>query len=95
MPAYLILDITVNEPDLFEEYKKLAPVTIEAYGGKYLARGGTAEALEGDWTPNRVVILEFENAATAKKWLESPEYGEARAMRQKAATSHVIVVDGV
>lgn len=95
MPAYVILDITVDDPELFEEYKKLAPATIKAYGGKYIARGGKAETLEGDWTPNRIVILEFENADTAKAWLESPEYREARAMRQTAATSNTIVVDGV
>lgn len=94
MPAYVVLDIAVKDPDLFEEYRKLAPATIEAYGGKYVARGGKAEALEGDWTPNRIVILEFENAEIAKSWLNSPEYREARSMRQKAATSHTIVVEG-
>jgi uncharacterized protein (DUF1330 family) len=95
MPAYVILDITVHDPALFEEYKKLAPASIKAYGGKYIARGGKAEALEGDWTPNRVVILEFDNADTAKAWLNSPEYREARAMRHQAATSQTIVVEGV
>ncbi len=48
MPAYVILNIDVSDPDLFEAYKQLAPATIAAYGGKYLARGGKAEALEGD-----------------------------------------------
>lgn len=95
MPAYVILDINVNDPDLFEEYKKLAPATIEAYGGKYIARGGKVETLEGDWTPNRIVILEFDNSETAKNWLNSPEYREARAMRLQAAMSQSIVVEGV
>ena len=95
MSAYVILDITVTNPELFEEYKKLAATTIEAYGGKYIARGGTADALEGDWIPNRIVILEFDSAARAKTWLESPEYREAGAMRHQAATSHTIVVEGV
>lgn len=95
MPAYVILDINVTDPELFEEYKKLAPATIEAYGGKYLARGGRAEGLEGDWIPNRVVILEFDRVDTAKAWLDSAEYREARAMRRHAATSHIIVVEGV
>jgi uncharacterized protein (DUF1330 family) len=95
MPAHVILDITVKDPDLFEEYKLLAPSTIAAFGGKYLARGGKVEALEGDWTPNRIVILEFESSAIAKTWLDSPEYREARAMRHQAATSHTIVVEGV
>ena len=95
MPAYVILDITVTDPELFEEYKKLAPETIEAYGGRYIARGGKAETLEGDWTPNRVVILEFDSSKTAKSWLNSPEYREARSMRLQAATSNTIVVEGV
>lgn len=95
MPAYVILDITVTDPDLFEEYKAVAPATIAAFGGKYLVRGGNAEALEGDWTPNRIVVLEFENIDTAKAWIDSPEYREARAMRRQAATSHSIVVEGV
>ncbi len=95
MPAYVILDINVSDPDLFEEYKRLAPETIAAYGGKYLARGGKAEALEGDWTPNRIVILEFDSINTAKAWMDSPEYREARAMRHQAATSNAIVVEGI
>jgi uncharacterized protein (DUF1330 family) len=95
MPAYVILDITVTDPELFEEYKKLAPATIEAYGGRYIARGGKAETLEGDWMPNRVVILEFDSTEVAKAWLDSPEYREARSMRLQAATSNTIVVEGV
>lgn len=95
MPAHVILDIIVKDPDLFEEYKLLAPSTIAAFGGKYLARGGKVEALEGDWTPNRIVILEFESSAIAKTWLDSPEYREARFMRHQAAISNTIVVEGV
>ena len=95
MPACVILDIAVNAPGLFEDYKQLAPATIAAYGGRYLARGGKAEVLEGDWTPNRIVILEFESTEMAKKWLDSPEYRRARSMRHQSATSHTIVVEGV
>ena len=95
MSAYVILYMTVNDPGLFEEYKKRAPATIAAYGGKYLARGGESQVLEGDWTPNRIVILEFDSAEMAKNWLDSPEYREARSMRQRAADSQTIVVQGV
>ena len=95
MSAYVILDMTVHDTELFEQYKKLAPETIAAYGGRYLARGGKAEALEGDWSPNRMVILEFDNAETAKQWLNSTEYREARSMRHQAATSHTVAVEGV
>lgn len=95
MPAYVILDITITAPKLFDQYKQLAPATIEAYGGRYLARGGNAESLEGDWMPNRIVILEFESMDKAKAWMNSSEYREARAMRHQAATSRTIVVEGV
>jgi uncharacterized protein (DUF1330 family) len=95
MAAYVILDITVNDPAKYEDYKKLAPPAIEAYGGKYLVRGGLMEILEGDWKPNRIVILEFQSIEMAKNWINSPEYSDARALRHQTATSHAIVVDGL
>jgi len=95
MAAYVILDITVNDPAKYEDYKKLAPPAIEAYGGKYLVRGGSMEILEGDWQPNRVVILEFQSIEMAKNWINSPEYSDALALRHQTATSHAIVVDGL
>lgn len=94
MSAYVIVDITVNDPVRYEEYKKLAPPAIAAYGGKYLARGGKTEVLEGDWSPNRVIILEFESVETAKKWLDSPEYRKGRALRHQTAASKMVVVEG-
>ncbi len=95
MAAYVIVDITVTDPVGYEEYKKLAPPAVAAYGGKYLARGGKVETLEGDWAPTRLVILEFESAERAKQWLESPEYSAGRQLRHKTATSNMIVVEGV
>jgi len=95
MSAYVILDITVNDHDRYEDYKKLAPPSIEAYGGKYLARGGPMEILEGDWRPNRIVVLEFDSIEKAKNWINSPEYSEARALRHQTATSHTVVVEGL
>ena len=90
-----IADITVNDPERYEEYKKLAPPAIAAYGGKYLARGGKSEKLEGIWEPDRVVILEFESLETAKKFINSPESSEARALRHKTASSNMIVVEAL
>ena len=95
MAAYVIVDIEVTDPLRYEEYKKLAPPAVAAYGGKYLARGGKAEVLEGNWALRRLVILEFENVARAKQWLESPEYQDARQMRHKYARSNMVVVEGV
>ena len=95
MSAYVVVEIVVNNPEGYEEYKNLAPLPIAAYGGKYIARGGRAENLEGDWQPNRIVILEFESVEKAKLWLDSEEYRSAKALRHKHATSNMIVVEGV
>ena len=95
MPAYVVVDITVTDPVRYEEYKKLAAAAVAAYGGRYLARGRQAEVLEGNWAPTRLVILEFENAAQAKQWLESPEYAPARQMRHETATTNMVVIEGV
>jgi len=95
MPAYVIVDIEVTDEQGYEEYKRLAPPTLGLYGGRYLARGGQAEVLEGDWTPNRLVILEFEDRAHARQWLESPEYRPARSQRHRTARTNMVVVEGV
>jgi len=95
MTAYVIVDIQVTDPIGYEEYKKLAPPIVEYYGGKYLARGGKTEILEGDWSPSRLVILEFENSEQAKKWLHSPEYSQPRQMRHKTTRSNMVVIEGV
>lgn len=95
MTAYIIIDIEVTDPVGYEDYKRLASPTLAIYGGKYIAHGGNTEVLEGEWIPNRLVILEFENSERAKAWLNSPEYAEARALRHKYAKSNMVVVDGV
>ena len=95
MPAYVIVDIKVTDPVGYEEYKKLAPPIVAAFGGKYLARGGKTETLEGDWSPNRLVILEFESAERAKAWLNSPEYRAPRQLRHRTTKTNMVVVEGV
>jgi uncharacterized protein (DUF1330 family) len=95
MSAYVILDIEVSDPTGYEDYKKLGPPTVSLYGGRYIARGGKSETLEGDWQPSRVVMLEFPSLEQAKAWLDSPEYAPARALRHKYATSKTIVVEGL
>lgn len=95
MPAYAIFDVCVTDPERYEDYKKLAPPTIAAFGGKYLTRGGKTEVLEGSWAPNRIVVLEFPTVEKAREWIESPEYREARALRHMTATTNAIVVQGV
>ena len=95
MAAYVIVDVRVTDPVKFEEYKKLVPATIAAFGGKYLARGGRAEMLEGGWDPERVVILEFPTLERAREWWASEAYRQPKAMRQRCATTRMIVVESV
>ena len=95
MPAYVINDMEITDPVVFDEYRKLTPPTVAQYGGRFLARGGATESLEGDWSPKRLVILEFPSVAQARAWINSPEYAPARAQRQASTRSRVIVVDGL
>lgn len=94
MAGYVIAEVDVHDPALFEEYRKLVPGTIAQYGGKYLVRGGATESKEGGWNPKRVVVLEFPSADQARKWYHSPEYAPALAMRLKAAKSKMVIVEG-
>ena len=95
MPAYVINDMEILDPQMLEGYKKLSPQTVLQYGGKFLVRGGEMRKLEGDWLPKRLVILEFPSIEQAQAWIDSPEYAPARAVRQKASRSNIIVVEGV
>jgi uncharacterized protein (DUF1330 family) len=95
MPAYVILNVEVTDPERFAEYAKTGAPTVAQYGGRYLARGGTAEKLEGGVEPKRVVVIEFDTADRAKAWWASNEYAGPKAVRQSAARSDVILVEGV
>jgi len=95
MPAYVIAEMKITDAAGYEEYKRLAPPAIAKYGGRYLARGGETAVLEGDWTPSRLVILEFESLEKAKAWYESPEYGLARKAREGKATMRLVVTAGL
>lgn len=95
MPAYVVTEINVTDPEGYAQYKELAPASIAAYGGKYLARGGKTEVLEGDWSPTRLVILQFPSMDRAKQWLDSVEYSTARALRHKTAKSNMVVIEGL
>ena len=94
MPAYLIADIDITDPAAFEEYRKQVPATIAQYGGRYLVRGGATEVVEGDWRPNRMVVLEFPSLAQARRWYDSAEYHGPKAVRIEASRSKVIFVEG-
>jgi uncharacterized protein (DUF1330 family) len=94
MPAYIVVEVEVEDPVRYEDYKKMVPPSLAAYGGRFVVRGGKVEKLEGDWAPKRLVIAEFPSVDQAKAWWSSPEYAEAKALRQATAKSQMIVVAG-
>ena len=95
MPAYVIAEIDVHNPQDYEEYRKMVPSTITAFGGRYLARGGKTEILEGNWSPKRIAILEFESMERAKEWLHSELYGPAKKIRHASAKTNMILIEGI
>ena len=95
MTAYVIVETDITDPEGYERYKAAAPEAIAAAGGRYLARGGELDVLEGDWRPSRLVILEFEDLAAARRWYDSGRYRQARALREGAARICMVAVQGV
>lgn len=95
MSAYVVVDIEVHDRERYETYKRMAPPSIALYGGRYLTRGGETNVLEGDWTPKRFVILEFPTMERARAWWGSPEYAEAKALRQSIATTRMVLAEGL
>ena len=93
MPAYVIVDVKISNHEDYEEYKKLTPASITAYDGKFIVRGGKTETLEGDWDPERIVVLEFPTVERAKEWWASEMYAPAKQIRQRTASTQMIVVE--
>jgi uncharacterized protein (DUF1330 family) len=96
MSAYLIVDTLLDNPELYEEYKRQARPLVEQYGGEYLVRGGALTVREGDlWTPERLVVIRFPDAATAKRCLDSAEYQEILKISKRSARRTVVIVEGL
>lgn len=95
MPAYLIAEIEVTDPAVYEDYKKLTPSAIARYGGRFLVRGGKIEAREGGWSPQRLIVVEFPSLEQARAFYDSPEYAPALAIRKRAAKSRLLLVEGI
>ena len=95
MPAYVIVETDVSDPERYEQYKTAGSAAVTAHGGRYLARGGDLDVLEGDWRPSRLVVLEFADLAAARRWYDSEQYRQARELRAGAARLRVVAVQGV
>ena len=95
MPAYLISDITLRNREAFEVYRSRAADAIHRFGGRYLARLGTVQTLEGTWNPKMIVVVEFPSLERAREWYRSPEYAGALDVRDQALSRNLILVDGM
>ncbi len=95
MPAYIVANVDVTDPEAYADYRKGVAASLEPYGGRFLARGGRAEALEGSYAAKRVVIIAFPDYDRAKAWWDSPGYRDLRDLRQRASRGDLLVVEGV
>ncbi|HVS85783.1 MAG TPA: DUF1330 domain-containing protein [Gaiellaceae bacterium] len=95
MPAYVIVETDISDPEQYELYKQASPGAVASGGGRFVARGGELAVLEGDWEPARIVILEFPDLDAAKAWYVSPEYEDAKRLRAGAAKLRMVAVEGV
>ena len=95
MAAYVIAHIDVKDPVRYEDYKKMVPPSIAKFGGRFIARGGSVEVLEGNWQPKRLVLVEFPTIEAARQWHASVDYAAAKELRQATSTGDMILLDGV
>ncbi|HEX7927864.1 MAG TPA: DUF1330 domain-containing protein [bacterium] len=95
MAAYVIVNLTVKDPEAYKEYIAKAPAYIKKHGGEYLVRGGAITVEEGNWKPNRLVILKYPSADAAKKMFADPEYAPLKKLRQSVTTGEIVIVEGL
>lgn len=95
MPAYVIVDVEIEDAALYEEYRRKVNAVNALYGGRFIVRGGRIEGKEGGWTPKRLAIVEFPTMEQALKWYDSPEYRPLLELRERASTARVVIVEGL
>jgi uncharacterized protein (DUF1330 family) len=94
VPAYIIGDITVTDPDRYKDYTAQTESTLEPFGGRFIVRGGRSVVLEGDWAPGRLVIIEFPSAQAARDWHISDRYQEIAPIRHESSTGSLVLAEG-
>ena len=95
MPAYMIVNVTIEDPAVYEEYKNKVPAFVRKHGGEYLARGGNFVVLEGSWKPSRLAVFRFPNVACTEALYNDPEYQPLKALRQRVSNMDIVVVEGL
>ena len=95
MPAYVVAEVNITNPEGYKEYTAVVPATIAKFGGKFLARGGKCTSLEGEWPECRRVIIEFPTAQAARDWFNSPDYEKPKALRKANSSGRLLLIEGV
>jgi len=95
MSAYLIANVVIKDNDKFKDYMKATPPIIKKFGGRFLVRGGDFQICEGNWNPERLVVVEFESMQKAKQFYNSPQYKAIIHLRQSSAYTEWVFVDGL
>ena len=95
MPAYVLAEIEITNPEGYKEYTTHVPATIAKYGGRFVVRGGKAQVLEGEWPERRRVLIEFPTVDAARKWFDSPEYEKPKALRQANSKGRLLLLEGI
>ncbi|HLO64011.1 MAG TPA: DUF1330 domain-containing protein [Azonexus sp.] len=94
--GYIVAEVKVHDTDAIARYRQLSTAAVEQYGGRFLVRGGASEILEGKWSPpERMIVVEFESVAQAKRFYDSTEYQAARKVREQIAEMNMLVISGV
>jgi uncharacterized protein (DUF1330 family) len=94
MKAFVVAAETPNDETAFSEYRKAVPATLEAFGGKFIVRGGTLKLLEGEWPHPRLVVIEFPSREAAEGWYRSPEYQKIIGLRRRSTVTNLVIVEG-
>ncbi|MGD2184620.1 MAG: DUF1330 domain-containing protein [Desulfobacterales bacterium] len=95
MAAYLIARVSVTDWDKYNDYIKVTPGIIAKFGGRFIVRGGETVTLEGPEEKWRIVVIEFPDLEKAKEFYYSPEYTDAKKIREGAALAQFIAISGV
>jgi uncharacterized protein (DUF1330 family) len=96
MAAYLIVDVTtIVDEETYAAYRSKVNKGLTKAGGEYLVRGGSLQVLEGDWSPNRIVVVRFPSTEAARRWWNSEEYSDLKQMRQASTITNMILVAGL
>lgn len=94
MVAYVVAQVRISDPETYKAYTLKSKPAVEAFGGRFIARGGAMDVIEGESDVDRVVLVEFPDMETARRWYDSPQYREARAIRAPASQAVFTLVEG-